>query len=157
MSDSARAVLLGVFTLGSCVWVGGYVTIAVVARVATRTLEPSQRVAFFRGLGRSYLLVGGSALVVALGTGAGLASDHAGDDGLLRATVVVAAALIVSLVVGVAQARRMTRLRAAALAARTNEPFARRVRREAGAATVLRATIGLLSLALIALGSLLAT
>ncbi len=157
MSDTVRAVLLGVFTLGSCVWVGGYVAIAVVARVATRTLEPAQRVAFFRGLGRSYLLVGGSALVVALGTGAGLASDHAGDRGLVLATVAVAAALIVSLVAGAGQARRMTRLRATALTARSDEPLARRVQRGARAATLLRATIGLLSLALIALGALLAT
>lgn len=157
MTDTLRAVLLGVFTLGSCVWVGGYVAIAVVARVASRTIEPAQRVAFFRGLGRSYLLVGGSALLVALATGAGLASDHVGDQGLLVATVAVAAVLIVSLVVGVVQARRLTRLRATALTARDDEPLALHVRREARAATLLRAAIGLLSLALIALGSLLAT
>lgn len=157
MSSTVHAVLLGVFTLGSCIWVGGYVAIAVVARVASRTLEPAQRVAFFRGLGRSYLLVSGPALVVALGTGAGLASDHAGDYGLLLATLVVAVALIASLVVGVAQARRMTRLRAAALTAPKDAPLARRVHQEARAAALLRAAIGLLSLALIALGSLLAT
>lgn len=69
MSATSEAILLGVFTLASCIWVGGY--------VATRTLEPGQRVAFFRGLGRSYLLVGGPALVLALGAGAGLLSDHA--------------------------------------------------------------------------------
>ena len=72
MSDTTQAVLLGVFTLASCIWVGGYVAIAVVARAAARTLEPAPRVAFFRALGRSYLLVGGPALVVALGTGGGL-------------------------------------------------------------------------------------
>lgn len=156
MSDTTRAVLLGVFTLASSVWVGGYVAIAVVARVASRTLTPQQRIAFFRGLGRSYLLVGCPALVVALGTGAALASDHAWD-GVLVATVVIAGALIVSLAVGVAQARRMTRLRAAALAASHDRPATRSVQRGARAATVLRAAIGLLSLALIALGALLAT
>lgn len=156
MSDTARAALLGVFTLTSCVWVGGYVAITVVATVATRTLQPAQRVAFFRGLGRSYLLVAAPALVIALGTGAGLANDHAWD-GVLVATVVVAAALIVSLVLGVAQARRMTRLRAAALTAPHNAPLTHRVQRGTRTATLLRAAIGLLSLALIALGSLLAT
>jgi len=156
MSDTTRAVLLGVFTLASGVWVGGYVAIAVVARTAGRVLEPAPRVRFFRVLGRSYLLVGASALVLALGTGAGLLSDHPWD-GTLVAAVVVAAALVVSLGVGVAQARRMTRLRAAALAAPDDPQLRRQVRQGARAATVLRAAIGLLSLAMIALGSLLAT
>jgi hypothetical protein len=156
MSDSMRAVLLGAFMVASCVWVGGYVAIAVVARVAIRTLEPAQRVTFFRDLGRAYLLVGGPALVIALGTGAGLASGHAWD-GALVATLVTAAVLVGSLAVGVAQARRMTRLRAAALAAPHDRSLTRRVHRGARAATFLRAAIGLLSLALIALGALLAT
>lgn len=156
MSDTTRAVLLGVFTLSSCIWVGGYIAIAVVARVGTRTLDPTQRVAFFRTLGRSYLLVGTPALLVAIGTGAGLASDQTWD-GVLVTTVVVAAALLASLAVGVAQARRMTRLRAAALADPSDSRFTHRIRSGAHTATVLRAAIGLLSLALIALGSLLAT
>jgi hypothetical protein len=156
MSATSEAILLGVFTLASCIWIGGYVAIAVVAQVATRTLEPGQRVVFFRGLGRSYLLVGGPALVLALGAGAGLLSDHAWD-GVLAAAVVAAAALVASLAVGVAQARRMTRLRAAALAAPDDPQLAARVRRGARAATLLRAAIGLLSLVLVALGALLAT
>lgn len=156
MSDTSRAIVLGVFTLTSCIWVGGFVAIAVVARAATSTLEPAQRVRFFRALGRSYLLVGGPALLVALGTGAALAWNH-DRDGTWVATIVVAAALVVSLVVGVAQARRMTRVRAAALAAPDDAALSGRVRRGARAATALRASIGLLSLALIALGSLLAT
>lgn len=155
MTDTTRAVLLGVFTLASCVWVGGYVAIAVVARVATRILDKAQRVRFFRELGRSYLLVGTPALIVALGTGAGLASDRAWD-GTLVATVVVAAALVLSIAVGVAQARRMTRIRAAALSKPEDLPLTDRVRQGARTATVLRAAIGLLSLALIALGSMLA-
>jgi uncharacterized membrane protein len=156
MSDTTRAILLGMFTLASGVWVGGYVAIAVVARAASRVLEPAQRVRFFRTLGRSYLLVGASALVVALGTGAGLVSDHTWN-GTLVATVVVVAALVVSLGVGVAQARRMTRVRSAALAAPDDLQLSGQVRQGARAATVLRAVIGLLSLALIALGALLAT
>lgn len=156
MSDTTHAVLLGVLTLASCIWVGGYVAIAVVARAASRTLDAAHRVAFFRALGRSYLLVGTPALLVAIGSGAGLASEHAWD-GMLDAVVVVAAALMLVLSVGVAQARRMTRLRAAALADPSDAELPRRVRQGARAAAVLRAAIGLLSLTLIALGSLLAT
>jgi uncharacterized membrane protein len=156
MSDTTQAVLLGVFTLASCIWVGGYVAIAVVARTAVQTLDAGNRVAFFRSLGRSYLWVGTPALVVALGTGAGLLTDHAWT-GTVTAAVVVAAALVASLAFGVAQARRMTRLRAAALAQSQNAELQQRVARGARGATILRAAIGLLSFALIALGALLAT
>ncbi|MGH8860295.1 MAG: hypothetical protein ACRDVG_03500 [Jatrophihabitantaceae bacterium] len=156
MSDTTQAVLLGILTLATSVWVGGYVAIAVVARVANRTLEPANRVAFFRALGRSYLFVGAPALLVAIGAGAWLATDRSWDDEL-AASVALAAALLVSLGVGVKQARRMTRLRAAALADPSDLRLTRRVQHGARTATVLRAVIGLLSLALIALGSLLAT
>ena len=156
MSDSATGILLGVFTLASCVWVGGYVAIGVVARAATSALEPAARVAFFRTLGRSYLRVGGTALVVAIGTGAGLLTEH-GWDGTVAATVVVTAALVLSLAAGVVQARRMTRLRSAAVAAPEDPALAGRVRAGARRATALRAGIGLLTLALVALGSLLAS
>lgn len=64
-----------------------------VARSAARTLEPAHRVAFFRSLGRSYLLVGGPALIVALGSGAALAGEHAWD-GTLVAALVVAVGLV---------------------------------------------------------------
>jgi hypothetical protein len=156
MTDTVRAVLLGVFTSSSCVWVGGFVAIAVVARVAGRTLGSMQRVRFFRELGRSYVLVATPALVIAVGTGAALLRGHAWD-GTLIAAVLVAAALVVCLVFGVAQARRMTRVRAAELAAPEDVLLVGRVRHGARTATVLRAGIGLLSLTLIALGSLLAS
>jgi uncharacterized membrane protein len=103
MSDTPRAILLGLFVLSTGIWVGGYVAIGVVARVAARTLPSAERVAFFRGLGRSYGVIGGVALVVALGTGAGLVSDRKWDGTLVAATV-VAAALVVALAVGVTQA-----------------------------------------------------
>jgi uncharacterized membrane protein len=156
MSDTARAILLGFFTLASSIWIGGYVAIAVVARTAGRALDATAKVAFFRVLGRSYLRVGGGALIVALGTGAGLLSDH-GWDGTLVAAVIVAALLVVGLAVGVVQARRMTRLRVAAMRAPDDLQAHRRVAQGARAATLLRAAIGVLTLILIALGSLLAT
>jgi len=156
MSETTRAVLLGVFTLASGIWVGGYVAIAAVASAGTATLDPATRVAFFRALGRSYLWIGGVALVVALGTGAALLSGRTWD-GTATVAVVVSAALVVALAVGVGQARRMTRLRRAALAAPQDHRLAEQVERGARAAVVLRAAIGLLTLALIALGALLAT
>lgn len=156
MSDTLRATLLGIFALAAAIWVGGFVAIGVVARVAVRTLPPDRRVAFFRGLGRSYGVVGGTALLVALGTGAALLSDRAWSTTLTVATA-VAAGLVLATAAGVVQARRMTRLRRARLQEPDNPQLAARIRTGARNATLLRATIGLLSLTLIALGSLLAT
>ena len=154
MADGVRAALLAVLVLAACVWVGGYVAIGVVARVATRTLEPAARVSFFRGLGRSYIWVGTPALLVALAAGGALVTDR-GWDGTASAAAVLAALLLAALAFGVAQARRMTRLRAAALSSGSPE-FAERVRRGARAAALLRAGIGLLTLALVVLAALLA-
>ena len=156
MSDTAQAVLLAVFILAGCVWVGGYVAIAVVARTAVAVLEPKQRVAFFGALGRTYLLVGTPALVIALGTGACLLRDHPWD-GTLIATAVVAAALVGSLAAGVAQAKQMTRLRRSALANPQDADLARRIQRGARSAGWLRAALGVLSVTLVVLGSFLAT
>ncbi|MGH3185030.1 MAG: hypothetical protein ACRDOE_24425, partial [Streptosporangiaceae bacterium] len=153
---TAEASLTAVLVLATAVWAGGLVAISVVARVASVTLQPADRVAFFRGLGRAYWPVGGLALAVALAAGAVLASRHPWD-GLLTATAVVAGGLIAATVAGVTQARRMTRLRRGALQHPGDELLGLRVRRGARGAAVLRAVIAVLSLALIVLGALLAT
>lgn len=155
MSHEVRAALAGVLILATAVWIGGFVAIVVVARAARRALGPAERVAFFRALGRTYGVVGTGALVVALGTGASLVYGRPWD-GALVAAVVVAAALVATLAAGVVQARRMTRLRRDALRHPGDAPLAARVRRRARAAAALRAMIGGLSLALLALGVLLA-
>ncbi|HEY9390224.1 MAG TPA: hypothetical protein VIR27_10725 [Mycobacteriales bacterium] len=156
MSDTTRAVLLGVFVLAAAVWVGGLVAIVVVARVASRTLSAGQRVAFFRGLGRSYGVVGVVALAVALATGATLLSGHPWD-GARYTTVVVAAALVATTAVGIVQARRMSRLRRRALDHPDETALAEQVRRGARSAAVLRGGIALFTLVLVALGSVLAS
>lgn len=156
MSETVEAIVLAVFILATSVWVGGYVAIVVVARTATATLEPGARVTFFRSLGRSYLRVGLPALIVALVTGGVLARDL-GWDGLLIATVVVAAVLLVSFAVAVVQARRMTRLRRRLLESPDDTGLSDQVRRGARAAGSLRAVLGLLSVALVVLGAFLAT
>jgi uncharacterized membrane protein len=155
MPHEIRVALVGVLILAAAVWIGGFVAIVVVARVAGRTLGPAERVAFFRALGRTYGVVGTVALVVALGTGVSLVYGRPWD-GALIVTVVVAAALVAALATGVVQARRMTRLRREALGHPDDAPLAARVRRRARGAAVLRAMIGTLSLALLALGVLLA-
>jgi hypothetical protein len=155
LGQPAAGTLAGFLVLATAVWVGGLIAIFIVARVARRTLPPGERVAFFRGLGRAYGPVGGAALVIALGSGAALLSGRAWD-GKLTVAAAVAACLVAVTAGGVAQARRMTRLRQKAIGNPGDAGLADRVRREALGTAVLRAAIAALSLALIALGVLLA-
>ncbi|NLE78463.1 MAG: hypothetical protein GX610_02605 [Rhodococcus sp.] len=155
MPYATEAILLAVFVLATSIWIGGYVAIAVVARTATTTLSTAERVTFFRSLGRAYFWVGCPALIVALATGAVLARDLAWDA-LLVTTVVIAALLVVSFAVAVAQARRMTRLRRALLQSPDDEQLTARVRAGARAAAGLRAALGVLSVILVVLGAFLA-
>jgi uncharacterized membrane protein len=150
----AGTVLTGALILAAAVWVGGFAVIAVVARVARRTLPPSSRVALFQGLGRTYGLVAAVALASTYGVGATLLYGRAWD-GQLSATAVVATALPVTTAVGVAQARRMSRIRREALDRPADAMLAERIRRGARLAAALRALIGVLTLALLALAIML--
>ena len=155
MIEAASAPLIAVNALASSIWVGGLVAIFVVARAASATLEPAARVSFFRALGRRYGVLGSAALLVALASGALLLRGHPWD-GTLTAATIVAAALLVAAVAGMAQARAMTRLRRQALAGGGGalEPS---VRRGAILAAALRATIAALTLTLVVLGAALAS
>ena len=128
----AETSFTAVLLLAMAVWIGGLVAIFVVARVSRATLGPAQRVAFFRGLGRAYGLAGGVALTAALGSGAILASAYRWD-GQPIASAVLAAGLMAVTVAGVAQARRMTRLRQDALRGPGSAELAAKVRRGADA------------------------
>lgn len=154
MNGTTDALWLILLVVSGGVWLGGYLTMPVVARAASATLAPLDRVAFFRALGRAYLPVGGSALVLALLSGAVLLREHR-SGALLVATAVTAAALVAALALGVVQARRMTRLRQAAGVTPSDTVLSERVRRGAVAAVILRGLIGLLSLALVVMGCLL--
>jgi uncharacterized membrane protein len=149
---AASAPLVAVHALAASIWVGGLVAIFVVARAASRTLQPAQRVEFFRALGRYYGILGTLALLVALATGAVMLDGHPWD-GLMIAAAVVAGALLVATAAGMAQARAMTRLRRRAVTQVGGEPLDPRVRRGAIVAATLRACIGVLTLALVVLGA----
>jgi hypothetical protein len=124
-----------VLVLATAIWIGGLVAIFVVARVADATLGAVDRVAFFRRLGRAYGLVGGVALTAALASGAILTATYR-QDGDLTASTAVAAGLLIVTVAGVAQARRMTRLRRDALRDPGSAEVAAKGRRSARNAAV---------------------
>lgn len=139
--------LVAVLLLGSCVWIGGFVTIVVLARSARRALEDPARVRLFRDFGRSYLPVAAGALALVVVAG-GLLLATRPWDGRSLTTVLLAVAVVLATAVGVVQARRMTRLRSRALRKPESASLAARVARGARYATVLRAGIGVLTLAL---------
>jgi uncharacterized membrane protein len=150
-----NVVLRLVHLLAACVWVGGFVAVAVVARVARRELDAAARVAFFRSLGRSYGKVGGSALAVAILSGLALLGQR-GWDQAADAAAILALALVIATVAGVAQARRMTRLRHRSVLDPRDPCLLALIDRGARQALILRASIGTLTLALLALGAVLA-
>lgn len=151
-SATASVPLIAVHALAASIWVGGLVAIFVVARVASRTLEPAQRIEFFRSLGRTYGVVGSAALLAAVASGAVLLRGHEWD-GLMVAAVILAAALLVVTAAGMAQARAMTRLRRRAVTQISGKPLDARIKQGAVVASTLRALIGILTLALVVLGA----
>jgi hypothetical protein len=147
---AASVPLVAVSAVASAVWIGGLVAIFIVARVASATLDQEQRISFFRALGRTYGIVGGVALLVALAGGAVLLDGHPWDV-LLTATAIVAGALVAATIAGIVQARAMTRLRRRAISGPTL--LREQVRRGAIIAATLRGVIALLTLTLVVLGS----
>jgi uncharacterized membrane protein len=148
--------LLFLHLLAVSVWVGGFVTIAVVTRVVRRELPMAARVAFFRSLGRGYGVVGGLALGVALSTGGALLSWRGWDEWSALA-VLLALALVLATGAGVVQARGMTRLRQRAVREPQDPVLTAHIERSARRALVLRTLIGALTVALLALGAALAS
>jgi hypothetical protein len=149
-------VTIFVLLLATSIWIGGFVAIAIVARVARRELDAKTRIAFFRRLGRSYLAVGGSSL--ALGFVSGGVVLARGDWTAARTVaLVLGVALALATVAGVVQAREMTRMRRRNLRASRNSAAAEAERFAAARAALLRASIGALSIALLAVGAAIAT
>jgi uncharacterized membrane protein len=146
---AASVPLVAVELVAASIWVGGLIAIFVVARIASATLGPAERIAFFRALGRTYGIVGSLALLVALAVGAILLDGHPWDS-LLIATAIVAGALVLALATGIAQARAMTRLRRRA---REAPELGESVRRGAALASALRGVIAALPLTLVVLAA----
>ena len=148
--------LLFIHLVAVSVWLGGFVTIALVARVVRSELPVPAQVAFFLALGRVYGVVAGLALGIALLTGGALLLRRGWDEWATVA-VLLALALVLATGAGVVQARGMTRLRQRALREPRDPALTAHIERNARRALVLRAMIGALTVALLALGTALAS
>lgn len=155
MTEPLSAVLLGILLLGGSVWIGGWVTMIMVARIASATLPPAHRVAFFRRLGRVYGIATTVALLVALAAGAWLlfALPWRALSGWIVGLAIV---LLIVLAAGVVQARAQTRARGALAASPGDAALAARVRSTAMWAGLLRAFLGAISIAIGVLALILA-
>lgn len=149
--------LLGLLVLGAGLWMGGFIAIMIVSATSKKSLATPQRIALFRGLGRSYLRVAVIAFAAVAIPGAILLACRSWD-GYSWAVVALAVALVVVTALAVRQARQLTRMRKAAaqagMQAQTsgeapNAPTSSAsLTTKANAARVLRTAIGLLSLAI---------
>lgn len=156
MPHVVTAIVLAIFVLAVSVWFGGYVAIPIFVRVVRATLPPQQSVPLFRRLGQTYARVGTPALLIAYAAGLILVYGQPWSA-LLIVMIVLAAVLLAALLLGMVQARQMTRLRRALVAAPDDAHLGHRVRTGARVAGGLRASLGVLSVILIVLGAFLVT
>jgi hypothetical protein len=158
---SLAGILASLLVVGTAAWVGELATVLAIVLSARGTVDDRGRVALFRSFGRVFtLLFGLTALVV---FGAGIALGFAAPGPLVVSVIVLGGCLIVATVVGILQARRMTRLRGALAESRAASDGATTpvdgaevldVRRHALIAAVLRAVLVLGYLAMLVLAVL---
>ncbi|GAB3032550.1 hypothetical protein GCM10027052_06840 [Parafrigoribacterium mesophilum] len=144
-------VLVGLLILASSLWIGGFVALIIFSASSKKSLDRPQRIALFRQVGPRYLRVAAVASVLVVIPGAVLLIARP-FDGFTIAVLVLAVAIGVVTWIGVRQARAMGRMRKAALAHPDDGTQAAAIDRAATRATLLRAGIGVLSLALFVVG-----
>ena len=149
--QTGRTILIAIELLAASIWVGSLVCLALVSRVATRTLDAPSRVALFRGIGRDYARVGTGALLIAIVVGVLIAGWPSDWEVAVTVAVILSVVLVAFTAVGMAQARRMTFQRQRAFEASHDEAIALAIRRGAALAGVLRGGIALLTLVVIVL------
>lgn len=138
--------LLTVLFVGAATWIGGLPTLFVVRRAALRTLSGADNVALFREVGHSYGKVSGSAFAVAIAAAVILAGSPSGWQGWEIVCASLVALLGLATLLGVRQARSMTRARQATIDANAEPPG---LERAVMRAHIARAAIAALTVAII--------
>ena len=165
-ADTADTVVRALHLIGGAVFAGGMVMIGVVAAVARQTVPADERVEFFRALGRRFLLVGGLALLVAIGTGTDMASDRnvwgdltdtAYGKVLLAKLILVGVVIVLTAIHSFIQGPALSHLREQALAAPDDEEVTRAIRRRAAQAGIVSALNLIATLAILVLAARLLT
>lgn len=155
MSDLLHIVLLFLLLLGASIWIGGYVTVIVVNRFAHEYLEPEATVPFFRFFGRAFGAVTGAGFALAIVTGLILLIDRGWDAGAWVATVLTVAIVLIT-AFGIRQARAIGVLREQTITNPGDTVLGDTVKQLDSRALAIRASLGVLTLLLLAVGSILA-
>lgn len=152
MPTAAHLILLAILVIGAAMWLGGMVAVTMLAVISKRALDPGSRAALFRRFARSYFPVFGGALIVGAAAGFILLVAR-GWDPIAWAITILTVVILIALVVGVAQARAMTRLRTRAAELGDNVPadLRRQIARQGRSAAMLRGSLGVLSAAVFVL------
>jgi hypothetical protein len=132
-----------VLAIGSGVWVGGLVTVVILAVASRTTVAAVDRVALFRVFGKRFAVFMGVVALFVVPPALVLATVE--PTPLTASTLVLALGLLLVTAIGILQARRMSALRRAD-ASGSGDPAG--LRRNAAGALALRSLIGLAALAL---------
>ena len=137
-------------TLGVGAWIGGFVTVFVVARSSSANLEPPQRVRLFRDFGRRYGVVAAVAMAFILFPAAILSYI---DPLNAPAVAILALSLVIIAlsVPAVNQARRIGTLRRDALDHPNDSARADAVARAARSGTIMRSILAVGTVGLVVL------
>jgi putative copper resistance protein D len=163
---AADLVVRSLHLIAAAVWAGGLVFLGLSVGAARRTLADSDRIAFFRAVGRRFAIVGGIALLVLIATGSDMASDkHAWDtlgEGvygktLLAKLILVGVVIVLTLVHTLIQGPALSRLREQAPERPDDEMIQRRIRARAAQAGVVSLLNLLATLAILVLAARLVT
>jgi hypothetical protein len=133
--------------------VGSLVCLALVTSAARKVLDATSQVTLFRAIGRRYGIVGTAALLAAIGCGLALAWPPSTWSNTIAAAVALSGVLVLFTAAGMAQARAMTALRRRAVTAPDDRAAADAVRRGRLLAGTLRATMALVTLAVLVLAA----
>jgi hypothetical protein len=139
--------------LAASIWTGSLVCLAVVSAAARRVLDGPSRVALFRRIGRVYGILGSASLLVAIVAGLALAWPLSQLTGAQTALFALAGLLVILTAAGMFQARRMTDHRQRLLHAPHDPLAAKAVHRGARFAGLLRASLGGVTLVIVALSA----
>ena len=157
MSFDSESTLAALLLAASGMWLGGVLTVPLLATTTSRLIAPAVRTEFFVVFGRRFAMLMGAVLALALLASGALVTIR--SEPLTFGALALVVGLLVSTAVGIVQARRMSGLRRAAAgdgAGGEGSVSDRDLRRNAAVANALRSFIGLVSLALMVIAIVIA-
>ena len=153
--------------IAAAVWAGGMVFLGLAVGAARQTLGDRERIAFFRRLGRRFLVAGGIALLILIATGTDMASDRLASFGdlfdtdygkrLTEKLALVIAVILLTTFHSLVQGPALSKLRERSLERPNDAELAAAIRRKAALAGVVSSLNLIATLAILVLAARLVT